>query len=105
MSHGLPSKLFILIRAVLLLVAFPTSGFSQTCTVSMPAILFGNIDVLPGAVGRPDDGGEVDDRLRSQSTVEVIVQEDLRRAADFVASGQGGGPTSGRGRTGRRPFA
>ena len=48
MSHGLPSELFILVRAVLLLVAFPTSGFSQTCTVSMPAIVFGNVDVLPG---------------------------------------------------------
>ena len=48
MSHGLPSELTILIRAFLLLVAFPTSGFSQTCTVSMPAIVFGNVDVLTG---------------------------------------------------------
>lgn len=49
MSHGLPLKPFIFIRTLLLLVAFPTSGFSQTCTLSMPAIAFGTVDVLPGA--------------------------------------------------------
>ena len=49
MLHGLHSKLFVSIRTLFFLVAVPTSGFSQTCTVSMPAIAFGTVDVLPGA--------------------------------------------------------
>lgn len=49
MPHSLPSKLFIFIRVLLFLVAVPTSGFSQACTVSMPSIAFGTVDVLPGA--------------------------------------------------------
>lgn len=40
---------FAPIRILFLLLAASTGAFSQTCTVSMPAVAFGNVNVLPGA--------------------------------------------------------
>jgi spore coat protein U-like protein len=53
--HRFPLRRFIhrqisvCIRIVIFLLAASTSAYAQTCTVSMPAMAFGNVDVLPGA--------------------------------------------------------
>jgi len=49
MQHLLYWLLFASTRVLLLLFAVTTSALSQTCTVSMPAVVFGSVNVLTGA--------------------------------------------------------
>ena len=49
MQHFSFRRICAFIRVGLLLLALPTSVLAQTCTVSMPAIVFGSVDVLAGS--------------------------------------------------------
>jgi spore coat protein U-like protein len=49
MHNNLCRLIFGSIQIVIILLAITTSALAQTCTVSMPTIAFGNINVLAGA--------------------------------------------------------
>jgi spore coat protein U-like protein len=49
MHHPLHRWIFASIRTAILLLTISTSALAQTCTVSMPTIAFGNVNVLAGA--------------------------------------------------------
>lgn len=48
MQHGFYRWICASIRIGILLLTIPAGALAQTCTVSMPAVAFGNVNVLPG---------------------------------------------------------
>ena len=49
MCQHLYRWIYASIRVAILSLTLPTGAFSQTCTVSMPTVAFGNVNVLAGA--------------------------------------------------------